>query len=112
MLKRNKVAIVILLCMLLTGFMLRHKPIFYPCDFTSNEVPVIAVMDNGYDFNKVLPVTHNIVIRLVQTANDLSQAFILVTCLILCMTATRRLSHIEYCGRKMVRAIMLQWHPD
>lgn len=23
----------------------------------------------------------------------------------------RRLSHIEYCGRKMVRAIMLQFHP-
>ena len=112
MLKRNKIAIVILLCMLLTGFMLRHKPIFYPCDFTNNEVPVMTVIDNGYDFNKVLPTTHNIAIRLVRVANDLSQAFILVTCLTLCITATRRLSHIEYCGRKMVKAIMLQWHPN
>ncbi len=27
------------------------------------------------------------------------------------ITANRRKSHIEYCGRKMVRAIMLQFHP-
>lgn len=27
------------------------------------------------------------------------------------LTANRRKSHIEYCGRKMVRAIMLQFHP-
>lgn len=27
------------------------------------------------------------------------------------LTANRRKSHIEYCGKKMVRAIMLQFHP-
>lgn len=27
------------------------------------------------------------------------------------LTANRQKSHIEYCGRKMVRAIMLQFHP-
>lgn len=111
MVKRNKIAIIILLLLLTTGFMLRHKPILYPCDFTNIEVPIVSTIDNGYDFHKVLP-THNVATRLVLTATDLSQAFIYVTCLTLCTTATRRLSHIEYCGKKMVRAIMLQWHPN
>lgn len=32
-------------------------------------------------------------------------------CLIKCTIKPRRISHIEYCGKKMVRAIMLQFHP-
>ena len=39
--------------------------------------------------------------------NDIVFVFIGLTLL----TANRRKSHIEYCGKKMVRAIMLQFHP-
>ena len=39
--------------------------------------------------------------------NDIAFVFIGLPLL----TATRRKSHIEYCGKKMVRAIMLQFHP-
>lgn len=39
--------------------------------------------------------------------NDIAFVFIGLSVL----TANRRKSHIEYCGKKMVRAIMLQFHP-
>lgn len=39
--------------------------------------------------------------------NDIAFVFIGLPLL----TANRRKSHIEYCGKKMVRAIMLQFHP-
>ena len=112
--KQKKIAIIILLPVLIVSGLLRHVPIIPTWELKATfHSPIIACVDDGYSWEKIIP--HNIVTSIVKTIDSGSSipqylAFLAYTALI--VLANRRKSHIEYCGKKMVRAIMLQWRPD
>lgn len=96
---KKKLAIVILLLLLYAGFSYRHIDI--PNDDVA-ECYIEYQTTNHHVRN--LPSGTLIDIQMVVT-------FAATTAFCIIARPIHR-SHIEYCGKKMVRAIMLQWRPD
>lgn len=111
---RKQLTIFLILSLMLMSFHARH--IIPEQDYRSaitaqylTTETIMADTDQALCWDK-LTVT-GIVLSLstnnVNHINDIAFVFIGLSLL----TANRRKSHIEYCGKKMVRAIMLQFHP-
>ena len=111
---RKRLAIFLILPLVLINFHARH--IIPEQDYRSaittqylTTGTIIADTDQALCWDK-LRITGIVLSLSTNNANHINDiAFVFICPFVL--TANRRKSHIEYCGRKMVRAIMLQFHP-
>lgn len=111
--KQKKIAIIILLPLLIVSGLLRHVPIIHTWELkTTLNSPIIACVDDGYSWEKVIPHSITSIVKTIDSGSSLPQYIAFLAYAALIILANRRKSHIEYCGKKMVRAIMLQWRPD
>lgn len=104
---RKKIATIFLLMLALASFSIRHTVDDDDClqeqaaiEYTLNEP------NCSYSWEKI-PVHALVVVVPVTAALRCMYIFI---CLAVVKAASR--SHIEYCGKKMVKAIMLQFRPN
>lgn len=114
---RHKTALVPLIFLLImvgvAGFTLRNIPDI------SNYRPVLAISiaepDTEYTWDNHIKLTTTSLVKtdeLIPTPT--LSAIILAMTFVMSFVAKQFhvKSHIEYCGKKMVRAIMLQWRPN
>ena len=101
----------------MTGFMLRNIPDlsnYLPASIVSIAEPANIESDTEYTWDSHI----KSVTSLVKTTDFLNvptlSVFVLATTFVLTLISKRFYlkSHIEYCGKKMVKAIMLQWRPN
>lgn len=96
---KKKLAIVILLVLLYAGFSYRH------IDIPNDDVAECYIEYQTTNHHiSTLPHGTLIAVQMVVT-------FAVTTAFSIAVRPIHR-SHIEYCGKKMVRAIMLQWRPN
>ena len=107
---RKRLTIFLILPLMLMSFHARH--IIPEQDYRSTITTqylttgtIIADTDQVLCWDKLIAT--GIVLSLSTNNNDIVLIFIVLPLL----NANRRKSHIEYCGKKMVRSIMLQFHP-
>ena len=107
--KQKKIATVILLSLTLMCFYVRHLPSgFDETNVSEIYATTLEVPDNDYiDWEKTVP--HILALVVDTVAFDLSVAMLAA---VLFLPIFKRKSHIEYCGKKMVKAIMLQFRPN
>lgn len=110
-LKQPKLAILLLLPILLIGSHLRHIQIVQSvpqCQY------VISIDDTDMElinWEKTLQQpAHQITTARLITPPTLDSIDVCI-CILLILVLCRRKSHIEYCGKKMAKAIVLQFHP-
>lgn len=101
----------------MTGFMLRNIPDlsdYLPASIVSIAEPANIESDTEYTWDSHIKSATS----LVKTTDFLNvptlSVFVLATTFVLTLISKRFYlkSHIEYCGKKMVKAIMLQWRPN
>lgn len=111
--KQKKIAIIILLPILIVFGILRHVPIIPAWELKNTlNTSIIACVDDGQSWEKVIPHSITYIIKTIGSGSNLPQYLAFLTYTALSLSINRRKSHIEYCGKKMVRAIMLQWRPN
>lgn len=111
---RKRLTIFLVLSLLLVSFHARHiiPEQDYRHAITTQYLSMIVMSaDTGevlcWDKLIVSKVTLPLSTSLIRYVDNVKNVFI---CLVL-LNIHRRKSHIEYCSKKMVRAIMLQFHP-
>lgn len=101
----------------MTGFMLRNIPDlsdYLPASIVSLAEPADIESDTEYTWDSHIKSATS----LVKTTDFLNvptlSVFVFATTFVLTLISKRFYlkSHIEYCGKKMVKAIMLQWRPN
>ena len=111
---RKRLTIFLILPLLLMSFHIRHiipeqdyrntiTTQYLATATISADTDYVSCWDKLIGTGVVLPLSTN-------NVTLINKATSLAICLYL-LVANRRKSHIEYCGKKMVRAIMLQFHP-
>lgn len=104
----KKIAIIILLPITVACFSLRHFPsetIFFDGNCTVS-------LENSTDYYAGWEKTVPHVLALIVNECTVISSVVAVLTVICILSIFRVKSHIEYCGKKMVRAIMLQFRPD
>ena len=110
---KRAVAIVLLLSFAMVSFSLRHFLVdtdilenwsitISSCEYRNDSPDIWQIERKGHSPSLPKSLELNILLRNVAV-------FIFTISVI--VSNVIRMSHIEYCGKKMVRAIMLQWRP-
>lgn len=107
--KQKKIATIILLSLMLTCFFGRHLPDkLGESTVKENYIMTLEVPNNDYiDWEKTVP--HIVCLTINVLVVYLCASMLTV---ILFLPIFKIKSHIEYCGKKMVKAIMLQFRPN
>ena len=106
-------SIVALIVVGMTGFTLRNIPDL--SDYHPASTVSIATPDAEFTWDSHIKAAASSFIRTDEVMSaPILPAIVLAVTFVLTLVVKRFhvKSHIEYCGKKMVRAIMLQWRPN